>query len=81
MTYSQKYELATKPFLTITDVANILSSTFTTIKPMYESMVRSYKVKTGKGRPPWGMPNREVVIYFDIDVDLLRIKANEEKGV
>lgn len=81
MTYTQKYDLATKPFLTITDVTRIMSSTYHTIKPMYELMVKEYKSKTGKTRPPWGMPNREVVHYFDIDVALLKQKASEEKGV
>lgn len=79
MTYSEKYRISIKPFLKYTDCLNLIgTNTKIFTKTYFNDMVKVLEKKYDSRFGPWGIPNRYVMEYLGLDVDLLRINAERE---
>lgn len=79
MTYSEKYRISRKPFLKYTDCLNLIgTNTKIFTKAYFNDMVKVLEKKYDSRFGPWGIPNRYVMEYLGLDVDLLRINAERE---
>lgn len=79
MTYTEKYRISRKPFLKYTDCLNLIgTNTKIFTKTSFNDMVKVLEKKYDSRFGPWGIPNRYVMEYLGLDVDLLRINAERE---
>ena len=79
MTYREKYRISRKPFLKYTDCLNLIgTNTKIFTKTYFNDMVKVLEKKYDSHFGPWGIPNRYVMEYLGLDVDLLRFNAEQE---
>lgn len=80
MTYSEKYRISMKPFLKYTDCLNLIgTNTKIFTKTYFNDMVKVLEKKHDSHFGPWGIPNRYVMDYLGLDVELLRLNAEHEE--
>ena len=79
MTYKEKLDIATKPFLKMSDTAKLLGTTYRTLKPRWVKMIEDLEKQTGKEFGSWGVPTHLVMEYFDIELERIKMKAEQEK--
>lgn len=80
MNYSEKYRISMKPFLKYTDCLNLIgTNTKIFTKTYFNEMVRVLEKKYDSRFGPWGVPNRYVMDYLGLDVELLRLNAEREE--
>ena len=80
MTYSEKYQIAIKPFLKYTDCMHLLGTNSKYYKKTWNKMVSDLQKQTGKEFGVWGIPNKLVLEYIGLDVELIRLNAEQEKN-
>ena len=81
MTYTEKYQLALKPYLKYTDCLHLIgTNTKGFTKKYFQDMVATLQKQNNMVFGPWGIPNKLVLNYIGLDVELLKLNAENEKN-